>query len=395
MSERTQELPWLEYLLEGIYGVQAGALKVLHALGVTRSVNGQAAWPWAWRLTGENLLIDAGQARALAVSLIVVLLVFVLLTAAWLWQRGRPWLVALSFLFLVLAPWPSASVLVTPAHAASFHEQPLPFSDAVIVQGAQHYAQLCVNCHGVRGNGQGTDAAKQPVWPPSFVGPLLWRRSDGDLFEAIQHGARDRHGALSMPGFASQLSSTQTWELLHYLRALGAGEMLRASGSWMQPVHLPDMQLRCRGRGSAALHELQGQRVMLTTSNPQTLLPDPRVLAIWLPQAVTSQEVPDSVDCMVTSVADARSAVALVNGVEPEMVDAAGALQLLTDRRGWLRARNTRGASAWDEEDLVCKAPQPNASTAALTPVAEDQLGQIIRQMEADPVRFVKGGRVH
>jgi hypothetical protein len=49
---------------------------VLDALGLVVQAHGQPAWPWAQRLSGENLLIDLGQARRLGLTL-------VMLAAAW------------------------------------------------------------------------------------------------------------------------------------------------------------------------------------------------------------------------------------------------------------------------------------------------------------------------
>ena len=101
---------WLEWLLEGVHRAQWGLLRAMHALGLVGEVDGQAAWPWRWRLAGENLLIDQAQARQFAISLLIVASVLVLLFIAICWRRARPWLVGASALALVLAPWPSAAV---------------------------------------------------------------------------------------------------------------------------------------------------------------------------------------------------------------------------------------------------------------------------------------------
>ena len=380
---------WLEWLLEGVHRAQWGLLRAMHALGLVGEVDGQAAWPWRWRLAGENLLIDQAQARQFAISLLIVASVLVLLFIAICWRRARPWLVGASALALVLAPWPSAAVLFTQAHSTSFHVAAVPFSDHAIASGARLYAAQCVQCHGANGKGQGALASQQPVWPPNFASPLLWRRADGELLWAVRHGLQGRDGQQSMPAFAQSLNVRQSWELLQYLRALAAGELLRATGNWPQPVHLPDMKLRCHNASKQRLHDWKNQRVLLVTADPQKLLPDPRMVTVWLPDQASSA-VPDTVDCAVTSVADARASIALINGgasVEES--------QWLTDRKGWLRARNARGAAAWIDDDLLCKSPTADQPAAARGVTPEDQLTRIIRTMDAEPVRFVKGGRVH
>ncbi|MBF5003777.1 cytochrome c [Diaphorobacter sp. NR2-3-3-1] len=377
-----------------MHRVQWALLRAMHGLGLVGDVDGQAAWPWGWRLAGENLLIDQAEARRFAISLLVLAGVMLLLFAAIWWRRGRPWLWGASALALVLAPWPSAAVLFTHAHPTSFHAASEPLTDHAIASGARLYAAQCVQCHGADGKGQGTLAAVQPVWPPNFASPLLWRRADGDLLWAVRHGVQGRDGRQTMTGFGESLSLRETWELLHYLRALAAGELLRATGNWSQPVRLPDMALRCHDAGKRRLGDFQAQRVLLTTTDPQKLLPDPRALTVWLPARSSASAPPDSVDCVVTSVMDAREAVALING--HATLDET---QWLTDRSGWLRARNARGAAAWSDDDLLCKSPLADQTTtagaAAGAVAGDDQLTRIIRSLDAEPVRFVKGGRVH
>ncbi|QIL70003.1 cytochrome c [Diaphorobacter sp. HDW4B] len=389
MNDLTNNAVWLEWLLEGMHRAQWGLLRAMHVVGLVGEVDEQAAWPWRWRLAGENLLIDQAQARQLAISLLIIASVLVLLVVALWWKRARLWLVGASALALVLAPWPAAAVLFTQAHPTSFHVAAVPFSDHAIANGARLYAAQCVQCHGENGKGQGALASQQPVWPPNFASPLLWRRADGELLWAVRHGLQGRDGQQTMPAFAQSLNVQESWELLQYLRALAAGELLRATGNWPQPVHLPDMQLRCHNASKQWLSDWKNQRVLLVTADPQKLLPDPRMVTVWLPTQV-SNTVPDTVDCAVTSVADARASISLINGsadVEQS--------QWLTDRQGWLRARNGRGIAAWNDDDLLCKSPTADQPVAALAVTPEDQLTRIIRTMDAEPVRFVKGGRVH
>ena len=90
---RTPEAGWLEPLVGWLQRAQEGLLGLLAWAGLAGSSHGQAAWPWALRLSGENLLIDAGQARRLALTLLVLalaalaLLLAAALPPAW---RFRP-----------------------------------------------------------------------------------------------------------------------------------------------------------------------------------------------------------------------------------------------------------------------------------------------------------------
>ncbi|MDR0260112.1 MAG: cytochrome c [Comamonas sp.] len=391
MPERISDAPWLFWLLEGLHRAQAGLLQLLYALGLVHAVDGQPAWPWAQRMAGENLLLDLGLARQLLWSLVAMVLAVTLLLLACGWRRGRPWLLLGALAVVLLASWPQSRLVLAPAVPSSFHRNPLPFSDAAIVQGAGHYQRLCLHCHGAAGNGQGADAGRQPIWPPSFVGPLLWRRADGELLHAVRHGLQDHQGRQTMPGFATQLTLEQSWALLHFLRAQAAGELLRASGNWGQPIALPDMPLRCHRPDKQQVSDWQGQRLRLVSAaHPQDLLPDPRMVTLWLPPPGQGRgAVPDQVDCVITSGAVAQQALGWVQAGDSE---ALGNVQLLADKAGWLRARNNRDAESWSDEDLLCRTTD---STAAPADVAEDGLTRILRRMDMEPLGYVRGGRVH
>lgn len=411
MLQRIVDEPWLAWLLELAHVIQKAVLQFLARLGWVEPVDGQPAWPWAWRISGDNLLIDAAQARQFALLLIAIGLAFLLVVVGAIRRRGWPWFSVMAVGLVLCVPWPSASVILTRAHPTSFHEPAVEFSDYAIARGAKLYARHCVSCHDERGTGWGPEATELRVWPPSFAGPLLWRRADGDLFWATRHGVRDASGQVTMHGFAGDLSVEDAWKVLHYLRALGAGQLLRATGNWAQPVQLPELRLRCDDVDIKRSSAWRGRHVRLATGHLEALRPDPRLVTLWLPGVADERlPVPMAADCIVDSVADARRALKLLTGS-----DDIDGMQLLIDRHGWLRALNGRGGAAWSDDDLLCKATESRAGSsrpavdrgtaaggtpaAALAgtsdPARGDALGRILRAMDAEPVLFVKGGRVH
>ncbi|MEJ8845626.1 cytochrome c [Variovorax rhizosphaerae] len=378
---------WVNPLIRLLEAVQLAVLRLLSWAGMTGTSEGQPAWPWAVRLTGENLLIDLGQARRLAWTLALLAIAFVLLLLALFWRRRRWWLVATVPLLMLIAPWPDASVLLAPAQPTSFHRSPTGFSAASIAQGRALYAQDCVACHGAEGRG-GPLASAQSVWPPNLAGPLLWRRADGEVLWRILHGTHDRRGQATMPAFADSLEADDAWALIDFMKANAAGQGLRASGTWAQPIALPGMTVRCDGHAPRPLSTWRGQRVRVVLADASTPLPleDPRLVTIVVRTATRLHSTPTP-ECEVDN-ADARDAFALIAGT-----DTLPGLQLLADRDGWLRARGAPGQATWSEDDLVCRtdlAPQ-----AATRPPASDGLGALIARIDAEPVRFVKGGFVH
>lgn len=378
---------WLNPLIGLLQGVQLGLLRLLAWLGLTGSSHGQPAWPWALRLSGENLLIDLGQARRLALTLLALALAVLLLLVALVWRRRRWLFIAAVPLLLVLAPWPQPEVVLVPAYPTSFHRSPTGFSAESIAQGHALYAKHCVGCHAVDGRGQGPLAAAQPVWPPDLAGPLLWRRADGDLLWRVLHGTKDRHGTSTMPAF-DRLADGEAWALIDFMKAQGAGESLRATGFWRQPIGLPDAVVRCEGREPRPLSAWRGQRLRIVAAGSATsLLEDPRVVTVQL-QPFADAALPRVADCVIDSPA-AWEAFALIAGT-----DRLAGTQLLADRDGWLRARGAPDTAGWSEDDLLCRTAAGPGSVQD-DPSPADGLGALIARMDAEPVRFLKGGFVH
>jgi hypothetical protein len=104
-----------------------------------------------------------------------------------------------------------------------------------------------------------------------------------------------------------------------------------------------------------------------------------------------SSAVATSADCVADSAA-AWEALSLIAGT-----DQLAGTQLIADRDGWLRARGAPGKAGWSDDDLLCRSERAPAATTeqgAAAPPA-DGLGALIARMDAQPVRFVKGGFIH
>lgn len=385
---------WLNALLAGLYEAQQTLRALLHALGLAPEVHGQPAWPFDWRVAGELLAREPGHARRVFLSLVCVALSLLLLLAT-AWRRHRHTVLMLSVLPLLLAPWPQAGLLFAPAWATSFHRSPTGFSAASIVAGRAVYQQHCLRCHGADGRGEGPDAARLPMWPPTLNNTLMWRRLDGELFHHVRAGLRGRDGAVTMPGFADALADGQVWQVLDYLQANASGQTLREAGAWVYPVRLPDAPVQCRQGRRQRLADFAGQRLRLTVLSPGVPgapLPqdDPR-----LDTVVLGAPPGADVACRLDS-PEAAEALALVLGVP--LAELPGH-QVLADRGGWLRVRGQPG-TAWSEDDLVCKASAVlSAEPAGVSPSkaapAEDGLDALIRRMDAEPVRAWRGGFPH
>ena len=419
-----------EHSLEAALAVQYMVLALWHALGLTDVVAGQPAWPWAWRLNAELSASDTTHAQRMARALVGVGALalgalLALVASALRWGGRKPWLRrwaagalavpagALLLLGAWVLPWAQWHLLWAPAQPTSLHRSPTEFAATSIVRGQQVYAQHCAACHGADARGEGPLAHQLPMWPPQLTGGLLWKRLEGELFGRIRHGMSSPDGrTTTMPGFGqAQLPDADIWAVLDYLQAHASGYTLRTSGGWERPVRVPLAPVDCRYGRAQQLRTtaaLQGQRVQWamgdspTSTSPQPARlpdaaalppPDPRWVTLWggaVPPALTGE-----LECWSDSPA-LHTALGWILGVEvgegaPASPAAAGHW-LLSDRQGWLRARRTPQGEGWSVGDLVCRSG-PDAAPAPLA--GADGLDALLRQMDADPIRWVRAGFPH
>ena len=107
-------------------------------------------------------------------------------------------------------PW------VAPADAKTV-KNPLKKAPDVLAAGAETFKENCEVCHGPKGDGTGPTAKTLTIKPANFTDPkLMGAETDGSLFWKMSKG----RGA--MPAWEDQLSETERWQLVIYIKSLGA-----------------------------------------------------------------------------------------------------------------------------------------------------------------------------
>jgi mono/diheme cytochrome c family protein len=107
-------------------------------------------------------------------------------------------------------PW------VSPPEAKAV-KNPLKKTPDVISAGGETFRENCEVCHGPKGDGTGPTAKTLTIKPANFTDPkLMGPETDGSLFWKMSKG----RGA--MPSWEDQLSDTERWQLVLYIRSLGA-----------------------------------------------------------------------------------------------------------------------------------------------------------------------------
>jgi mono/diheme cytochrome c family protein len=103
---------------------------------------------------------------------------------------------------------------------------PVPNQVTSVDAGYRLYQANCAACHGVDGNGGGPLSGTTSVTPPSLRAHLA-EHTDGDLFYWISEGLPG-----GMPAWKAELSETDRWNLINYLRSLnGQGPTPNASAA--------------------------------------------------------------------------------------------------------------------------------------------------------------------
>jgi high-affinity iron transporter len=102
-------------------------------------------------------------------------------------------------------------------------ENPVPSTPESLAAGAQSYAKVCAVCHGATGHGDGKLAAATAAYGvrPSNLTDDVWDHgsSDGEIFVVIRDGIGPD---FNMPGYKARLSDVEVWNVVSYVKSLGA-----------------------------------------------------------------------------------------------------------------------------------------------------------------------------
>jgi len=106
-----------------------------------------------------------------------------------------------------VAPW------VAPPEAAALIN-PIANDKASLVNAHVLYNNLCAQCHGYKGKGDGPVAALLNPHPADHTSASVQAQTDGALFWKIKTGRGQ------MQPYAEKLTDQQRWSLVNYIRTL-------------------------------------------------------------------------------------------------------------------------------------------------------------------------------
>ncbi len=126
--------------------------------------------------------------------------------------------IALVFSTAFLFPWdqgpPTADDPWKAPSTANALKDPLVGDAKAAVKGGRVFNALCWTCHGMRGEGDGPNAALLHKRPADLGAANVQGQSNGELYWKVTHGRGE------MASYEQVLSREDRWAVVHYLRTL-------------------------------------------------------------------------------------------------------------------------------------------------------------------------------
>jgi Cytochrome C oxidase, cbb3-type, subunit III/AhpC/TSA family len=148
---------------------------------------------------------------------------------------------------------------VVDAYPTSYRRPLLTYHAASIAAGMAVYREHCATCHGASGGGDGTVMRGLA----DLRSPPTSRRHAGEIFWLVSHGIPGR----GMPRFDDRLSDGQRWDVINFIRALGAAGDSRRVGGQVEPdrawLVAPDFIVSVGPLAPGALRDYRGRRMVL------------------------------------------------------------------------------------------------------------------------------------
>ncbi len=338
--------------------VTAGLLvmTLVGLLGVTVPAAHQApVWPFAYTLSLDPVYEAIGLSTALVFAASVALVAAGIAVRGFRTRRSGLWISGLAG--ICVAASSSSWLLAVPAHPTSYLTSPVRYTTTAIVSGSARYARDCSACHGSHGRGDRRAAASLAMKPANLIEYASHHRA-GDVFWAIAHGVP----GTPMPAFAPQLTDSEIWELIQFLRAQSEATDARALNHRVEPwrpIVAPDFTFEIDAQPQESLRK---QRKRFVTQLVFYSLPDSlprlrelatekrafaaagvRVIAVPLVISSTSPDaetVNDGKSIFAITRPDVAMAYAMFVRPGIESADDTPAhVEFLIDRQGYLRAR--------------------------------------------------------
>ncbi len=333
-------------------------------------------WPFSQRYAWEVAAALPGGGTRLLIGSQVAFVGLLAIIVGLLLRSVRVLLVGAGGAALAIGLWVALPPMAVDAYPTTYRRSTVPYQAVSVASGDALYRAHCATCHGAGGRGDGPGGAGLPKPPADLTATHTAEHTAGDMFWWLTHGIPTG----GMPPFGPVLSEDERWDLINFIRALGAGERARQMTALAQPnrpwLVAPDFTIAVGPAPPRALKELRDRWMALLVF---FTLPESRPRLVQLAEAYNTLQalgteviaVPlgDGADIIrrlggrppmlfpvVTDGAPdiATSYALLAHALGPRSLSRRAAppvhVEFLMDRQGYIRARWLPGnpGSGWD-----------------------------------------------
>jgi len=250
--------------LAAFVGLEAVLALILLALAAAMTLttparHAEPVWPLPFRFSLDALVdAPATRWRALLGSQLALVGIIALI-ASFLVRRRRAPVLAGALVLVAIGAGVGLPPLVVDAYPTGYRRPLVTYHAGSIALGMATYREHCSTCHGATGAGDGTTSRRLA----DLRVPPTTRRHAGELFWLVSRGMPGR----GMPDFESRLSEAQRWNVINFIRALGAADGSRAIGRQVEPdrawLVAPDFTISVGPLAPGALRDYRGRRMVL------------------------------------------------------------------------------------------------------------------------------------
>jgi putative copper resistance protein D len=356
-----------------------GLLILLLTTGLSLSppaVHDPVWWPFSQRYAWDVAAALPGGPTRVLIGVQVVFLGMLALVVGLLLRAWRVLLVGAGGLALVVGLWVALPPMTVDAYPTTFRRSAVPYHAVSVASGAALFRAHCATCHGPGGRGDGPGGAGLPRLPADLTAPHTAQHTAGDMFWWLTHGIP----AGGMPPFDGVLSEEERWDLINFIRTLGASEQARQMTALVPPgrpwLVAPDLAIVV---GPAPPRSLKDLRDRWMTLLVLFTLPESRARLAELAEAYNTLQALGT-EIVAAPLGDGRDIIRRLGGrppiLFPVITDGAGDIaatymllargfgpaalsgrgapplhaEFLIDRQGYVRARWLPGSPgpAWD-----------------------------------------------
>ena len=240
--------------LEAVLALVLLALAAAMTL-TTPARHGEPVWPFPFRLSLDALLdVPATRWRVRLGSQLAAAGVVALIVSFVVHRRRAP-VLAGALALLAIGAGVGLPPLVVDTYPTTFRRPLLTYHATSIASGMAIYAEHCAGCHGAEGAGVRSRG--------DLRSPPASRRHAGEIFWLVSHGFPGR----DMPAFGHRLSEARRWDVINFIRALGAADGAKTIGRQVELdrawLIAPDFTVAVGPLAPGALRDSRGRRMVL------------------------------------------------------------------------------------------------------------------------------------